>query len=116
MAEETKPSSSPSPSSGSGKNIGMAVLCYLGILIIVPLLTDAKNDAFVKFHIKQGLVLIIASIAMSIINVVPVIGQIVAIVGGLVVFVLWIIGLINAASGKEVPLPIIGQFGDKFKI
>ncbi len=98
------------------KNIGMAVLCYLGILIVVPLLTDAKNDAFVKFHIKQGLVLIIASIAVSIINVIPVIGQIISIVGGLVVFILWIMGIINAVGGQEKPLPIIGQYADKFNI
>jgi len=98
------------------KNIGMAILCYLGILILVPLLTDAKNDAFVKFHLKQGIVLIIASIAISVINIIPIIGQIISIVGGLIVFVLWIMGIINAAGGQEKQLPIIGQYGDKFNL
>ena len=112
MAEETKPSSSPSPSSGSGKNIGMAVLCYIWILVLIPLLTDAKNDPFVKFHIKQGIVLLIVSIIAGAISWIPVVGWVL----GVGVFIIWLIGLVNAASGKEVPLPIIGQFGEKFKI
>ncbi|MFH1910374.1 MAG: hypothetical protein ABIJ72_04305 [bacterium] len=98
------------------KNIGMAVLCYLGILILVPLLTDAKNDAFVKFHLKQGIVLIIASIAISVINIIPIIGQLISIVGGLIVFVLWIMGIINAAGGQEKELPIIGKYGSNFNL
>lgn len=32
------------------KNIGMAVVAY--ILFFIPLLTDAKNDPFVKYHVK----------------------------------------------------------------
>ena len=97
------------------KNIGMGVLCYLGILILVPLLTYAKNEAFVKFHLKQGIVLIIASIAISVVNIIPVIGQIISILGGVVVFVLWIMGIINATGGQEKELPIIGKYGSNFK-
>ena len=44
------------------KNTLMAVLAYLGILILVPFLTDAKKDPFVKFHLKQGVALIIVEV------------------------------------------------------
>lgn len=98
------------------KNIGMAILCYIGILVLIPLLTDAKNDAFVKFHIKQGLTLLIFDIIISIVAAVPIIGWIVAVVGSIVVLVLFIMGIINAAGGQEKPLPIIGQYADKFNI
>lgn len=110
MAEETKPSSGSG--SGGGKNIGMAVLCYIWILVLIPLLTDAKNDPFVKFHIKQGIVLLIVSIIAGAVSWIPVIGWLL----GIGVFIVWLIGIINAASGKEVKLPVIGQFGDKFNI
>lgn len=120
MAEETKPTSSPtSGSSSTGKNIGMAVICYLGILVLIPLLTDAKSDPFVKFHIKQGLVLLITSIIVQIgwvIYWIPIIGQIIAGLVYLGIFILWLMGIINAASGKEEKLPVIGQYGDKFNI
>lgn len=95
-----------------GKNIGMAVLCYIWILVLIPLLTEAKKDPFVKFHIKQGLVFLILSIIVGALSWIPVIGQLLA----LGVFILWLIGIINAAGGKEKPLPIVGQYGDMFKI
>jgi len=38
----------------------MAILAY--ILFFIPLLTDSKNDPYVKYHIKQGLVLFIGGI------------------------------------------------------
>jgi uncharacterized membrane protein len=108
MAEETKPTSS----SGGSKNIGMAILCYIWILVLIPLLTDAKKDPFVKFHIKQGLVLLIVSVIVGAVSWIPVVGWLL----GIGVFIVWLIGIINAASGKEEKLPIIGQFGDKFNI
>lgn len=110
MADEVK---KEAPSSGGGeKNIGMAVLCYIWILVLVPLLTDAKNDPFVKFHIKQGLVLLIVSIIAGFVSWIPVVGWVVA----LGVFIVWIIGLINAIGGKTEPLPIIGKYADSIKI
>jgi len=99
-----------------GKNILMAVLCYLGILILVPLLTEAKKDPFVKFHIKQGLILIIAMIINFFISMVPIIGWVVGSIVWLIILVIWLIGLINVISGKESKLLIIGGYGDRLKI
>lgn len=118
MAEEEKKEETKSaPSSGGGqKNVGMAVLCYLGILVLIPLLTDAKNDSFVKFHIKQGLTLLIFDIIISVVMVIPFIGWIVGAVGWIFVVILFIMGIINAVGGVEKPLPIIGQYAEKFNI
>lgn len=98
------------------KNTGMAILCYFGILVLIPLLTDAKNDPFVKFHIKQGLTLLIFDVIISIVMAIPVIGWIVGVVGWILVVVLFVMGIVNAAGGKETPLPIIGKYADKFNI
>ena len=108
----------PSSPQGSSNNNGMAILAYLGILIIVPFLTDAKNDPFVKFHIKQGLVLIIAWIIMWFfqwfIIFIPIIGWLFSSVLWLGIVAFIIIGIMNAASGKTKELPIIGQFARSF--
>lgn len=93
-----------------GKNTGMAIVAYF--LFFVPLLTDAKNDPFVKYHVKQGLVLFIAGIIAGFVSWFPIIGWII----GILVFVDWIIGIVNAANGQEKPIPLIGQFGEKFNI
>lgn len=98
------------------KNTTMAVVAY--ILFFVPLLTgDAKKDAFVKYHTKQGLVLFLCAIALSAVSrILPfsfwwTISQFL----NLGVFVLMVIGIVHATNGEQKPLPIIGQFADVFK-
>jgi uncharacterized membrane protein len=111
--EQTNPSSQ-NPGVASKKNIGMAVVAY--IIFFIPLLTEAKNDKFVKYHVKQGLVLFISGVAIWLIaNVIPVLGLLVAPILDIVLIVLLIMGIINAVNGVEKPLPLIGRFADNFK-
>jgi uncharacterized membrane protein len=100
----------PQPSS----NTGMALLCYLGILIIIPFLTDSKNDPFVKFHIKQGLVLLVLFFAATMIAAIPILGWIVSFVAWVLGTILAVLGIINALSGKQKELPLIGKYASHF--
>ena len=107
MAEEEK------SSAGSGeKNTGMAALSYLGILVLVPLLTEAKKDPFVKFHAKQGLVLLICWVIGGFVIWIPFVGWLI----GLGILVLAIIGIVGALGGSQKPLPVIGSYAEKIKI
>jgi len=108
------------------QNKGMAILAY--ILFFIPLLAGAhKTSEFVKYHTNQGIILVLFYIALGI-----VIGILTAIIGaiaaatlsfGLILIIptilglLWliplvlvIIGIVNAATGKMKPVPIIGKF------
>jgi uncharacterized membrane protein len=95
------------------------ILAYLSILWLVPLLA-AKDSPFAKYHANQGLVLFIVEVACWFIltmvgYILPMIGLsfINFIFGSLVALVivgLAILGIINAAAGKCVPLPVIGKF------
>ncbi|MBR6709079.1 MAG: zinc ribbon domain-containing protein [Clostridia bacterium] len=88
------------------ENKVMAVLAYLGILVLIPLLvTPAKDSPFVRFHVNQGLLLFIAGVISSALSVVC-IGAIL----GLVCFVFMILGIVNACQGRAVELPLIGKF------
>jgi uncharacterized membrane protein len=114
--EETNPQPNvqtppPTPPNATGpqKNTLMAVLSYIGILVIVPLLT-AKDDPFVKFHIKQGLVLLICFVIGGFVFWVPFVGWIL----WLGCFIMMILGITNASSGKEQELPLIGSFAHNF--
>ncbi len=95
------------------KNI-IAILSYIGILVLVPLLME-KKDEFVKFHAKQGLVLFIAEVITSFFTAIPLIGWFL----GPVIWIFWIIlsvvGIINVLNGKRSPLPLIGGFANQFK-
>jgi len=95
------------------KNTVMGILSYIGPLVIVSFVT-AKDDPFVKFHIKQGLVLLIIEVAVWFLGMMfwP-IWMLLRLVD-LAVFVLAIIGIINAAQGREKELPIVGKFAKKF--
>ncbi len=94
------------------QNKVMAVLAYIGILFLVPLLA-APNSQYARFHTNQGLVLFLFDIVVGILTAVlafiPFIGLIVSSVLGLGVFVLIILGIVNAATGKANQLPLIGK-------
>ena len=99
----------------TNNNKVMAVLCYLWILWLVPLFTDAKNDPFVKFHINQGIILSIFSVVVWVIGFIPVLGGIVSWVGGVALLVLSIIGIINAVNMEEKPVPVVGTLFTVYK-
>ena len=97
---------------GGEKNTGMAVVAY--IVFFIPLLTESKNDPFVKFHVKQGLVLFLAWLAISVISIMVPPLMMVTWVFQIGLVVLAILGIVNAVNGKEEELPLIGQFASKF--
>lgn len=91
----------------------MKILCYLGILCLIPYLT-VKNNEFIRFHAKQGMTLLVAQVIAWAISVVPVLGWVVGPMISLLLFVLAIMGIINVVNGKKVELPIIGAFAKNF--
>ena len=48
------------------------ILCYLGILWIIPLLANKKN-AFFRLHLAQGLVVLILEVILAILGRIPLI-------------------------------------------
>ncbi|MCU0653677.1 MAG: hypothetical protein MUD10_05465 [Candidatus Pacebacteria bacterium] len=96
------------------KNTGMAIIAY--IVFFIPLLTEAKGDAFVKYHVKQGMVLFVAWIASGFVGMVPLFGWMIAPLLSLAMLILMILGIINAANGVQKPLPLIGAFADQIKL
>jgi uncharacterized membrane protein len=96
------------------KNIGMAVIAY--IFFLIPLLTDAKDDKFVKFHIKQSLLLVCIYALTKILMFFPLVGLIFFFINPFILVVLaafLIIGIINALNGEEKNLPLIGIYAEK---
>ena len=96
----------------------MAVLAYIGILVLVPILA-AKESRFARYHANQGLVLFIAEIVVGI--VVGIVRTGMAFVGlGLIghllgwafnvlCLLLMVLGIINAAKGALKELPVLGK-------
>lgn len=85
----------------------MAVLAYF--LFFIPLLA-AKESKYAMYHANQGLVLFLSAVVVNIIgSIIPIIGWFLIIpIANLMILILAIIGIINAAGGKKKPLPLIG--------
>lgn len=84
-----------------------ACLSYLSILIIIPALFSGK-DSFVRFHLNQGLILLIGNILFGCISFIPhmtLIGDIL----NCIVLILAIMGIVSAFQGQEKELPVIGR-------
>lgn len=94
-------------------NMLMGILSYLGILVIVPLIA-AKDDPFVKFHVKQGLVLAVIEVAVWVLG--SVLWQLWTLwqLVNLAAVVFSIIGIINVAQAKQKELPLVGSFAKYF--
>jgi uncharacterized membrane protein len=100
----------PQPSEEDKKDIRenktLAILSYLSILCLIPLLLK-KDSKFVKFHSKQGLILLIGWVFVG----VP-FGWILSII--LAVFS--IIGIINVLGERYADLPLVGELAKKINI
>jgi uncharacterized membrane protein len=91
------------------------LLCYVGFWItgIVFLVIEQKS-AFVKFHAWQSIMTFgILTVAFLILFWIPVIGWVLNWLIGILGFVLWIILLVQAGSGKMWKLPVIGDWAEK---
>jgi len=110
------------------KNKVLAIVGYIfPILFFIPLVTEAKNSIYAKFHSNQQLILLIfgfaggigLSIVMGILAFIPVMGPL---MGMLLLPVFWlaclglaIFGIINAANGGTKKLPVIGGLATLIK-
>ncbi len=115
---KNEPAGTPDPqkelNAVPGNRTLMAVLSYIGPLIIVSFVL-AKNDSFVKFHIKQGTVLIAIEIVVWILGMVFMSSVYMLLnLVNLATLVLSIIGIVYAVQGKEKELPVVGGFSKYF--
>ena len=87
-------------------NKGMAILAYFGILVLIPIFAR-KDSPFARYHSNQGLILLICWVIVAILRR---IWWLLGTVGGLIGFILFIIGIVNAANGRAKELPVVGKF------
>lgn len=86
----------------------MGILCYIGILVIIPWLVK-RDSKFVQFHANQGILLLILWIAVGFIWLIPVVKWIVCIVTALALCACIVFGIMGVVKGKAKQLPLIGK-------
>ncbi len=95
------------------------VLSYFSILCLIPLLT-VKDSKFVNFHAKQGLVLVGAGVAFSVVN--TILSMIFAPLGflgcliGPALLVVSVLGIIKSLKGEWWRIPGVADVADKINL
>ena len=97
-------------------NKTMGILSYISFLVFVAIFS-AKDSKWTRFHANQGLVIFIIEVASAItlglLGLIPYVGIVFKILQWLVYIgcvVLSVLGIVNAAKGKAVEFPVIGNF------
>ena len=91
----------------------IALLSYLSILCIIPLLFK-KNNTFVLAHSKQGLVLFVAQVAVFIIHII--FGTWFLRFGMFVLLTLSFFGLLAVLRGQHIRIPVVSSIADKITL
>ena len=102
----------PDGVTGVSENMLFAALSYVGVLVLVPLLMR-KDDPFVRFHAKQGLVVLGGFVvALLAARWIPIVGSVLF----LLLLIVDVIALVQALLGRWWKIPIIGMIAERFRI
>src|SRR5690606_34165274 len=92
-----------------GKVIAIiAYITFIG-LILAFVMNNEKKNKFASYHIRQALGIGLTGLVLGLVNVIPVLGWFIAITGFFVLFVMWVMGLLNASNGKAKPVFLLGE-------
>jgi uncharacterized membrane protein len=116
VATPTEGAPRPEAESSTGLSANVAgLLCYVltwvtGIIFVVL----EKKSTFVKFHAWQSIMTFgVLTVAELILGWIPFVGWILSILIGILMFVLWIILMIQAGTGKMWKVPWAGDWAEK---
>lgn len=93
----------------------LSIVSYITIIgwVIAFIIYNGKPDksTLEKFHLEQSLGLGILGLLIGIVSgFMPASIYMIFSIASLAVFVLWIIGIINASKEEEKPVPLVGSF------
>ncbi|MBF0626018.1 MAG: hypothetical protein HQL82_14575 [Magnetococcales bacterium] len=84
----------------------MSLFSYMSILCLIPLLVN-REDPFIDFHARQGLVLWIWSVISVFALLLPGYGPFFSSISALAITVFSMVGMLSVILGKRWPLPVI---------
>lgn len=89
-----------------------AILAYLWVFCLIPLILK-KDNAFVLFHAKQGVILFVAELVVGFIGVIPILGWAILFAGTFLFGLLSLAGIVNVLLGKHWKMPVVGEIAER---
>jgi uncharacterized membrane protein len=114
----TVPPASLTPSTTDDKTA--AIVSYLTLVgfIVAVILHSSKKTHLGAYHLRQSLGLMLTAIAVWVAAMmfvfVPFVGWLINLAAWVAVFALWVIGLIGAINGQMKPVPVLGEYYQKW--
>lgn len=93
-------------------NKAFAMLLYLaGVLGLLVALIASRDSAYLKFHLRQGIKILVVTLLSVVLCVIPFLGWIVAGVWSVMSLVITLICFFRVCAGKSIEAPIVRSFG-----
>jgi len=89
-----------------------AVISYISFLCIITLILK-KDNKFALYHAKQGLVLFVMEVVAFILSIIPLLGWLVGIFGYTLFLLVSLWGIMQAALGIYIRIPVITDMSEK---
>ncbi len=105
-------SGNPISSGGTDPKV-VGIISYITLIgWIVALVLNNPKSEHGSFHIRQSLGILLTAVISGFVMVIPLLGWIAGLIGYVLAFVMWIMGLISAVQGEQKVVPVLG---DKFQ-
>ncbi len=116
QSQENTQQQQTQPSQDSNVDNTVAVVAYITLIgfIIALIMHQNNKNSLGAFHLREMLGLIIFGVGLWIVSIIPFLGTVLYFVGAIGLFVLWVLGLINAVNKEMKPLPLIGDLFQKW--
>jgi len=90
----------------------ISIIAYITIIgwLIAFVLNNNNRSQLASFHIRQFLGIFLTGVALGIVNIIPILGWIISIVGSVILVVLWVMGILSAVNMEQKPVPILGEY------
>jgi uncharacterized membrane protein len=88
-----------------------AIISHLFVVgwIIAVIFNMNKKEEYASFYIIQNLGIIILGIALRVLQVIPVFGPVIMVIGGVLLFIFWLMSFIWSIQGEMKPIPLLGE-------
>ncbi|MEM1873622.1 MAG: hypothetical protein QXS85_01920 [Acidilobaceae archaeon] len=89
------------------------------IIVLLVLLLTRRKDRYARFWVAQSIsffvIALIVYLISLVIGVVPAVGDIVALILRLAIFVIWLIGIYYSITGQYKRPPVVGIVSEKLE-
>ncbi|HHU99014.1 MAG TPA: hypothetical protein PK005_05975 [Bacteroidales bacterium] len=88
-----------------------AIVSHLFVIgwLIALIVNSSKKEQLASFYIRQNLGFIVVWVALEVLRILPIVGPVIRVVGGVLLFIGWLMSLIWSIQGEQKPVPWLGE-------